>query len=70
MTRVPREKMAKRTIFLEGGLVGGWMDGMEVREGTIIADLLRGSCALSSNGMGRERINRSEVMLKTASAIR
>lgn len=36
----------------------------------VVADLLRGSCALISNGMGRERINRSDVMLNTASSIR
>ena len=35
-----------------------------------VADLRRGSCALINNGMGRERINRSDVMLNTASVIR
>lgn len=36
----------------------------------VVADLLRGSCALINNGMGRERISRSDVMLNTASSIR
>lgn len=35
-----------------------------------VADLLSGSCAFINNGMGRERINRSDVMLNTASVIR
>ena len=36
----------------------------------VVADLLRGSWALINNGMGRARINKSDVMLKTASSIR
>ena len=36
----------------------------------IVTDLLRGSCALINSGIGRERINRSDVMLNTASVIR
>ena len=36
----------------------------------VTADLLSGSCALINNGMGRARINKSDVMLKTASSIR
>lgn len=36
----------------------------------VVIDLFRGSCALINNGMGRERINRSDVMLNTASLIR
>ena len=35
-----------------------------------VADLLRGSCALSNNGMGREIISRSDVMFQQASLIR
>ena len=38
--------------------------------GMVVADLLRGSCALINNGMGRERINRSDVILNTESVIR
>ena len=35
-----------------------------------MTDLLRGNCALINNGIGRERINKSDVMLNTASSIR
>ena len=36
----------------------------------VVADRLSGNCALTNNGMGRERIRRSEVMLNTASSIK
>lgn len=41
-----------------------------LRDWVVVADLLRGNCALINNGMGRARINKSDVMLKTASSIR
>ena len=44
----------------------GWMVGHGCMGD---ADLLRGSCALIKRGMGRERINKSDVMLNTASSI-
>ncbi len=52
---------------LSGGGVSGWMGGWGWR---VVADLFRGSCALISNGMGRARISKSDVMLNTASSIR
>ena len=59
--------MAKRTIFLQRrGILVVWM----VDDGFMgDANLLRGSCALINRGMGRERINKSDVMLNTASSI-
>ncbi len=47
--------------------MGGWVGGWGWR---VVADLFRGSWALSSRGMGRARINKSDVMLNTASSIR
>ena len=65
MTRVPREKMAKRTIFLE------WISVRETfGERKVVTDLLSGSCALINSGIGRERISKSDVILNTASVIR
>lgn len=54
----------------EDDFSGGEVSGGMFRIGWLFADLLRGSCALMSNGMGRERINRSDVMLNTASSMR
>ena len=49
-----------------GGRVSHWEGVGRV----VTADLLMGSCALSNNGTGRARINRSDVMFHTASLIR
>ena len=59
--------MQNRTIFLREGQ---GMHGLEILDWMVVTDLLRGNCALINNGMGRERINRSDVMLNTASSIR
>ena len=55
---------AEEDDLSRGRVSGGWM------ERTVFTDLLMGSCALINNGMGKERMKRSEVMLKTASVIR
>ena len=48
----------------------GWMGGWRTLDWVAVADLLRGNCALSKSGMGRERISRSDVMFHTASLIK